>query len=454
MGFWNWKYNASDIADWFDAQDEKYWRDHDEWLIQSQLRGETRPIFVFATWASDRITTFPQRMGSGVTAGLFDVLRLGNDIDFNSGSGIAKGVFLNLARLATIAGPASKALAMGGRFADILATSELASIKGAVGPCSFVSINNVLSFMRGRSVQLFATVEDIVQVAGKNSGIGRETLLASEQVQSALAKFGVNFERLSGINTIDDVLRAARSANGPIVFGVRWVKNGETVAHALTAVRDVDGSVRLLDYVDEAAESFRGFASIAEMVAARPQWGEGFAKAVLNSANPVVAFSSGYLRLLKFADGGYRFGLPAAMGVRWLGSSGGDTMFGIARSAWRFLKSKHDDGAPIPPTPSVLPNLPATPEPVPSVPDQHGKRLGVSPVSDAASKAPRIDWLTGVQYRLKYLGYYKGHVNGENDQATKSAVLAFQKDWLAEPKEWDAIPGPITQGMLYGAVGW
>jgi hypothetical protein len=45
VGFWNWKYNASDLADWFDEQDDKHWREHDEWLIQSQRLGDASPMF-------------------------------------------------------------------------------------------------------------------------------------------------------------------------------------------------------------------------------------------------------------------------------------------------------------------------------------------------------------------------------------------------------------------------
>src|SRR5262249_37351072 len=133
VGIFNWKYTASDIADWFDAEDEKYWRQHDEWLIETQLRGETRPVFVFATWFGDRMATLPQRAQSFVASSVMDVLRLGNDFDFDSKWGIAKGAFLNLTRLATIAGPVSEALGVGGRYAGILATSELEYINGAKG---------------------------------------------------------------------------------------------------------------------------------------------------------------------------------------------------------------------------------------------------------------------------------------------------------------------------------
>ena len=57
MGFLNWKYTASDLADWFDEQDDKYWREHDDWLIQSQRLGDASPVLVFAAWYNDRLST-------------------------------------------------------------------------------------------------------------------------------------------------------------------------------------------------------------------------------------------------------------------------------------------------------------------------------------------------------------------------------------------------------------
>jgi hypothetical protein len=453
MGFLNWKYTASDVADWFDSGQEKYWRDHDEWLIGTQLRGETNPVFVFAAWYGDRMNTLPQRVSDSLASGVVDVLRLGSDIDLSSKWGFAKGVFLNLTRVATIAGPISEAVGAGGRYAGILATSSLKRIPRAVGPCSFVSVNNVLSYMKGRTIQLFAAVDDIVKVRGVNKGIGREALLASEEVQSALAKFGVTWERLSNLRSIDDVLKAARSSEGPVVFSIEWEKGGKTVGHALTAVKDAAGSVRILDYVDESSEAFSGFSSMAEMVRARPQWGPGFANAILRTNQPVVAFSSRYLQVLDFSGGLYRFGLPIAMGLRWLkGGTRDGKVFDIGRSAWRYLKSKRDTQAPTPPIPTNPP--PAANPSIPSVPQRNVRALGVSPLPREASVAPRIGWLTGVQFRLKYLGYYRGHVHGNNDHATKAAVLAFQKDWFTDSTQWDSIPGPITQAMLYSVLGW
>jgi Putative peptidoglycan binding domain len=455
VGFLDWKYTASDLADWFDEQDEQYWRQHDDWLIQSQNLGNASPVVVFASWYSDRFNTIGERVQHSLAGGVVDVLRLGNDFDFSSGWGIGKGVFLNLTRVATVAGPVSEVLGVAGRYAGIVATAKLQYIEEAAGPCAYTSVNNVLSLLKGKPVQLFATVEDIVKVRGINAGIGRDTLLASAEVQTALSKLGVTFEKMGGMKSIDDVLRAAETAKGPVAFGVQWTKpGGEVAKHALTAVKDANGVVRILDYVEESDGVFKGFASMEEMLKARPQW-KGFETVTLNSSAPVHAFNSRYLKLLSFSDGSFSLAVPVAMGMQWLrGGSKEDKIFDMARSVWRFVRAQHPNVAPPPQEPSEPPEIPDSLSAIPSAPDQAGKRLGVSPLPSEAQGAPRIDWLTGVQFRLKYLGYYRGTVSGANDPSTQRAVLAFQKDWFEDASQWDAIPGPKTQGALYAALGW
>jgi len=455
MGIFDWKYNASDLADWFDEQEDKHWNEHDEWIIDAYHLGDAQPVFVFASWLGDRIDSLPQRMSSSLTGGIVDVLRLGSDLDLSSGWGITKGVFLNLTRVATIAGPVSELLGISGRYAGVLATSGVNKIEGAAKPCAYVSINNLLSYLHGKTVRLFATLEDITEVAGTNTGMWTRELLESAKVQSAFKRFGIAIEELGGMSSIEDVLNAAKATGKPITFTIAWKRAGELEMHVLTAVKDEAGLVRILDYVQKGGEGvFRGFTSLAEMAKARPAWGD-LSQAVLLKQAKVFAFSSRYLRLLKFGDNTFSFGVPVAMGLRWLrGATTEEKVFNMARSVWRFVKFRNRSSAPPPQAPSVPPEIPASIASVPTTPDNSGKHLGVSPLSAEARSAPRIDWLTGVQYRLKYLGYYKGPVNGVNDQTTKRAVLDFQKDWLSDRKQWDSIPGPITQAALYAAIGW
>ena len=92
------------------------------------------------------------------------------------------------------------------------------------------------------------------------------------------------------------------------------------------------------------------------------------------------------------------------------------------------------------------------------------KRIGImhmvdmkSPqaASQANGDAPPIESLKGVQYRLNSLGLYDGLIHGTNDPKTKDAVREFQKRYMPnDPKQWDGIPGPVTQRKLLQVVGW
>jgi hypothetical protein len=64
---------------------------------------------------------------------------------------------------------------------------------------------------------------------------------------------------------------------------------------------------------------------------------------------------------------------------------------------------------------------------------------------------PPIHWLTGVQARLKLLGFYSGEAHGKHDEASKAAVIAFQKKH--PPLRVDGIPGPKTQEKLKQVFG-
>lgn len=63
---------------------------------------------------------------------------------------------------------------------------------------------------------------------------------------------------------------------------------------------------------------------------------------------------------------------------------------------------------------------------------------------------PPAAWLTGVQARLKYLGYYAGPIQDRFDTPTRNPVLAFQG---GHGLKADGIPGPKTQTNLVEFVG-
>lgn len=89
--------------------------------------------------------------------------------------------------------------------------------------------------------------------------------------------------------------------------------------------------------------------------------------------------------------------------------------------------------------PPVAANPPATPPaPAPSL-------------AAVAAQAPRADWLTGVQYRLRHLGHFSGAITGQHNAASQAAVKAFQR---TQKLAVDGIPGPVTQGQLVAACGF
>lgn len=92
-------------------------------------------------------------------------------------------------------------------------------------------------------------------------------------------------------------------------------------------------------------------------------------------------------------------------------------------------------GSPPPSSATPPPSSSTPPPPTPGPPPQ-----GLPPAA----------WLTGVQARLKHLGYYAGPINDKFDTPTRNAVLAFQgKHGL----KVDGIPGPKTQAKLVEVVG-
>ncbi len=428
-------FTASDLADWFDQWQDKQYEQQDEWLIQSQNLGDAHPVFVFCSWFGNRTSTAPQRLMDFMAGSVVDVLRLGADIDLDSSWGIAKGAFVNVTRLAVVAGPIGEAVGIGTRWAGMLGTATLDGLKGVSSPCRFVSVNNALSFVKGKRVQLFSTLDDLVTTVrpGKPGANMVDEILKHPSVAPLIKEAGVVWKDLGNLPSLERAFAKAREVEGAVVVGVKWVDRfGRSHAHRLTLVKDAIGNLKILDY-SKGAE-FRGFSSLREMAARGGIW-QGIENAVLRPG--VLLFESSHIRFLEVTKELFHMGLPVAMGLRWgKGKSLDDSAADIARSVWKFLKDKL--GLSAPPPPPVV----SAPKPPSSV------QVGTPP---EARNAPRADWLTGVQYRLKYLAYYNGPVNGVNDRATKDAVIQFQTD---QRIRIDAIPGPQTQAELVTVCGF
>jgi N-acetyl-anhydromuramyl-L-alanine amidase AmpD len=79
-------------------------------------------------------------------------------------------------------------------------------------------------------------------------------------------------------------------------------------------------------------------------------------------------------------------------------------------------------------------------------------RLPEAVIAAGRKKAPRPDWLTGVQYRLNALGFGAGTVDGIMGPRTRKAVTAFQRTY--PPLRVDGIPGSRTQAKLCEVCGY
>lgn len=351
MGIFNWKYTAADLADWFDAKDEEYWRQHDEWLIDAHKSGEAHPIFVFADWYGDRMSTLVPRINSWLAGGIIDVLRLGNDFDLDSKLGIGKGLALNALRLAQVAGPAAEAVGIGGRWAGLTATSLVDSV-AAAGPCRFAAFNNAISFLAGKKTQLFATVQQIDEArALAPTGSMIEMILENPRIAAFMKKAGYTWRDIGNPKTFDEAIELARRSNGPVVVAVDfWKVSGRKnvlseAAHRLTLVKDKLGRVRILDYSQ--GKGFQGFGSLEEMWRARPSW-VGIQEATMRPT--ALLFESQKIRLLEMVGNTWEVAIPVAMGLRFgKGASLDEVAYDVARSLWRYFFKTLGDDAPEPP---------------------------------------------------------------------------------------------------------
>jgi hypothetical protein len=67
-----------------------------------------------------------------------------------------------------------------------------------------------------------------------------------------------------------------------------------------------------------------------------------------------------------------------------------------------------------------------------------------------------VDFLSGVQSRLKNLDYYEGDVSGQLDDATRQAILEFQEDHGITPTgeaDPDATKKPLVGPAPKGSGG-
>ncbi len=350
-------FSASDLADWFDEHQEKLYQQQDDWLIETHNLGDAHPALVFCSWFGDRTATAPKRLMDWMVGSIVDVLRLGCDIDTESDWGIAKGAFLNVSRLAVVAGPAAEGLAVGSRYAGMMGTALLDGLAGVSKPCRFVATNNAVSFVAGKKVQLFSALDDLIKTVrpGKPGANMVDEILKHPSVEPLIKKAGVVWSELGNFPTLQHAFAKAREVEGAIVVGVEWTNSTGKHAHRITLVKDALGKLKILDYSQGAA--FKGFSTLREM-AARGGAFRGFENAVIRPG--ALLFQSKKIKFLEAANDVFHIGIPVAMGIGWGKGKSIDTAAAeIVTSFWKYAASKL--GLSAPPPPPELPDLTTNP---------------------------------------------------------------------------------------------
>ena len=453
----SWRYDPEALADWLDKQFDENEELQDKWWRQSVGYGKLQPFWQSVAtvnrYTGDLGFT-TSRIGAFATRGFIDVLRFGTDISLDQSAWQNfKGVASNTVRFLAVSGPIMR---LGGSVVNgigLRAASRLKNIPGATAPCSWVAANNILSYLSGKTIQFFATVQDIKLIREANKGHAMGALLSEPEMVYFQKELGLKLKALK-IERLEKVVELAKASDSPMIVSVEWVKpDGQLGKHAITLAKDEFGNLKFLDFFDN-APGFRGFNSIAEMAAARPFWGPNFAQNLrVIPGTYVFELSTRLLRLMPVADG-FALASPIVLAAQWTeGNTAQQRVHNMMRSAWQFVSQAKQQSLVPPPLPS-----PKTLDRIEILNNDSivTTGLGLAPRAplDAATAAPRFDWLTGVQYRLRFLNYYAGEVNGKDDEATRKAVLAFQREWFKTRADWDGIPGPRTQARLKLIVGW
>jgi LysM domain len=197
------------------------------------------------------------KLTTTVSKGFVDVLRIGDGVK-KGGWGYGEDAL----RALVVAGPALRGI----RMASGLVASVDAN--ASMGNCAWVAAARG-SRLTGR---LFASIKDVAKSAGmtfsETGGVKtlRELLFplrmmgADAQIVAPKAKVA--------FSTMEEVFKvAAQRRDGTLMFGIRWLMNGEPVGHALIArwgaagVRIIDRSGAVVRTLAELEGSYPGIGS-------------------------------------------------------------------------------------------------------------------------------------------------------------------------------------------------
>ena len=230
-------------------------------------------------------------------AGLVDVLRLGEGVKEGTLTGVGKDAL----RLLQVAGPMAKV----GRFALARVFRDPQG-----GVCAWVAAAKAL---RQTGTKHFATLEDVAKAAGTTvPKLGGVRSIAG--VVPALLNLGAKVRGLGTASSMQQVAQAARNGKGVVLFGVNWVRQGETVGHALYAYKNTFGVVMIVDRTGKVVKSLAELEMLGGGYA-----GIGSADVVGEMAlieNAIMATLHGGVSTLAFEVNGVVLGDPKAIATK------------------------------------------------------------------------------------------------------------------------------------------
>jgi hypothetical protein len=428
----------SQLADWWDEQKRISERILTEWVQENPQ-----------WWAIGVAGTVQTTMDLG--AGMVDVLRLGEGI----AQGGLKGVGKDALRLLVILGPLGRAGGMLSRMIHLRRLRFAVQVAGVDGPCTFQAVNNAMMILKGKN--LFITVKDMAAAMGKHvssltkdkDGLYQIGAWIDELVP-LLRSNGAMVKEVKGLTQLSEVANLARRESGVVIFAIKstvirtvqkaggiTTTEAEEILHSVSVFRNSMGQIRYADYGGKVVNSL-------EQLIKNLNYGSPTKIELLQSGSSATVIEGMKLTgeyAVKLARGAFL----VIEGVTMLDTPEGAD-FAVPVTTVVTTPPGHED--------------PSPPEVIQGSFDafkarQSGHqviRLPEIVIRAARPKAPRSDWLTGVQFRLNSLGFGAGRVDGVMGPRTKQAVRAFQKAY--PPLMIDGIPGPRTQSKLVAVCGY
>ncbi len=448
------KLAPSQISDWWDEQTKKTDAFFSEWVEQNPqwwtpvLAAGGQTLMVFA-------------------GGFVDVLRFGEGL----AEGGFGGVGTDVLRAASIVGPVGKTAGFAGRIAMMSRLRVALQVEGVSGPCGYQAVNDLLAILKNdnafmKNKSLFMNIREMANALGKDFTLdltGQEVRAKLSSTLPELVKFvkslGVKVKMLEDVGSVAQATEVARNAKGVVIFGIECfaceAAKAEQVAssaaktavvthikHAVIAVRNSLGRVRYADYghtfyntLEELVKAL-GYGDVDKRgvaLAGRQVARAGSAtSAVVGAAEDAYKLATGAVLILEgltaidVKNGGVDLAIPVSLAVHGAEANSDPAPLEAIKGSYQAFRERKN-GKPV-------------------------MRLPPMVVAAGRTKAPPVQWLTGVQYRLNALGFGAGPVDGIMGPLTRGAVFRFQKAY--PPLIVDGVPGSETQAKLATVCGY